>query len=112
MRVVYSCMSSLSLYILSSSVRLSALGGVLTYLLYIPIPFNVDNFVATYVMLKLLSVSELIGKVKVKLGLVTELAQRRAAVDSITPKVVTGVETQLKDMGNYTLHIFTPKVSK
>ena len=110
MRIVYSLLSFVSIYIISACFKSSVIAGLVTYILYIPIPFNVDNFFATYVTLKSLSIGELMGWIKLKLGMVTELAMRRAGVDAIRPKLHRGVSMRVKKMENYDLHIFTPEV--
>ena len=110
-RKVYSVVGSLSTYILSKSPLASALAGISIYAIYLPVPFNVDNFFATFILLKSLAIGDAIGRLKVKFGRCTELERRRNGLDQIRPKIVAGVTMESKSMGEFDLFIFKPAVS-
>ena len=110
-RKVYSVVGSTFVYILSTSPLASALTGLSIYALYLPVPFNVDNFLATFVLLKSLSIGDTIGRLKVKFGVCSELERRRNGLDKIKPKIVPGVTVESKSLGDFDLFIFKPAVS-
>ena len=110
-RKVYSFVGSTFVYILSTSPLASALTGLSIYALYLPVPFNVDNFFATFVLLKSLSIGDAIGRLKVKFGICSELERRRNGLDKIKPKIVPGVTVESKSLGDSDLFIFKPAVS-
>ena len=102
-------------YLLSHSVwgtNYLGLGiSLLLAALYEPVPANVDNWLSTYVLIKVNQLNELVARVKIALG-GDELAIKRAGVDGIKPRTVRGCKREIRDMGNYQLYIYTPDVIK
>lgn len=111
MRAVYSCSICTLAFMMSSSINTALASGAIAYLLHIPIPSNVDNFLLMYCLLLKWKITDMFGHSMVKLGIVTEHQRRRHGTDSVKFDLVKGVQMDVKNMENYDLYIFTPKVS-
>jgi len=113
MRVVYSCVIGLSLYIYNRSFQKSLIWCISAFLLHIPIPFNAENFVAIYFLCLYWRFESIIGWFKLKFGIYkSDLERRRLVIKTFKPDLVKGVEMEVENRENYELFIFKPKVLK
>ena len=64
MRLLLASGSYLVFHTIWGPCALGALASIFLALIYEPIPSNVDNFLSTYVIIKINKINELVGKVR------------------------------------------------